>query len=143
MNLEIVIFILISIIIISYDLAKRIVPDRIIIPSTIILWSVALFFEKSLLELGMLTLVATIIFVGLLATPFAFGGGDLRYLLFCIPLLDIKSFAWFFLLAGALQAALLLFLQKRRYAFVPTMFAATLLAHFYADSLWQFVGVET
>lgn len=135
-------FITVSLVFIYYDIRYREVPDKIILPAIVvgilIIWNIGSYSMK---DLFFTASIVFLVFIILLATPFPFGGGDLRYAVFCVPLIGMDGLGWFIFLSGLFHLVFLLGVKRSTYAFVPAMFISALLVNFMKDDLWTLIGV--
>lgn len=84
-------------------------------------------------SLGSQELIAVTIVVIIFSIPvilnMAFGGGDIRYGVFCALFVGLEGLGVFVLVAGVLHLLLLAILKKRSFPFAPTMSVAALITY--------------
>ncbi len=118
------------------DAKKEIIPDKIVLPSILIL-ALILFFEKGVPINNLFTAFGVVIFFVILIYFFDdFGGGDIRFGAFCGLFLGFPDIFVFFIICGVLHTATLLLLSKKTVGFAPAMYAAAILASVFADNIW-------
>lgn len=105
------------------------IPDQIILPA-ILMMMVFLFSQGRLDSQHMM---AAIIIMVLFAIPvvlgLGFGGGDVRYGVFCALLTGLPGIGWFVLTAALTHLALLLTFRRTQAGFAPAMSVGALVAY--------------
>jgi len=124
-----VFFILISAIISWIDIKTSLIPDKIILPA--IAAMVFLLFIEGTLDSSRLLAAAVVlaIFIVPVVLNLAFGGGDLRFGIFCALLVGLEGIGYFIALSGALHLLLLLSLRKSHFGFAPAMSTGALITY--------------
>jgi len=122
-------FILISFIISFIDIKRGIIVDKIILPAILIL-IILKYFDNSL---SLYTLVAVVIVLCIFLVPIvlnmAFGGGDLRFGVFCALFLGLELIGPFIMMAGVVHLVILGVVRKKSFAFAPAMSIAALASY--------------
>ena len=122
-------FIIIALIISYIDAKKGLIPDKIILPAIAIL-IVLKYFDNVLSIYDFIAAgIVLVLFVIPIALNMAFGGGDLRFGVFCALYVGLNSVGYFILLAGVIHLLFLLLLKKRSFGFAPAMSIAALLSY--------------
>ena len=103
------------------DFEKQIIPDKIIIPSIVVM--VIIKFSLGTLSLFDLYAVITISVVFLIPILFnmAFGGGDIRFGIFSALLVGLEGIGYFIVVSALIHLVLLLMLKKTELGFAPAM----------------------
>ena len=114
-------FIIVSILISYIDVKKGLILDKIMIPS--IFFIILLKFIEDSLSTQDFIAVAIVFFLFLIPIIFnmAFGGGDLRFGVFCALFVGLASVGYFVMLSGVLHLLLLSVVKKRSFPFAPAM----------------------
>ncbi len=120
--------------IISYiDSKKGIIPDKIILPAIFFLLLLK-YLEASV---SFQNVIAMVIIVILFAIPvifgFEFGGGDIRFGVFCALFIGLENLGVFLAGAGVLHLVILIILKKKSFGFAPAMSLAGLAAYFWGS----------
>lgn len=119
------------------DYKKRIIPDRLSIPSIAILLLIR-FWEKGNIYSEIAAIVTVLALFSILLYFFAdFGGGDLRFGALCAAMLGVGDIFLFFAIAGLLHLLLLPVLKTKVAGFAPAMFAAAVLTHLFSAKIWS------
>ena len=122
-------FITVSIIISYIDIKKELIPDKIILPSLVVL-AILKYFENTLDWQSFLAVfIVLVVFLIPIILNMAFGGGDLRFGAFCALFLGLKPIGLFIMLSGIIHLVITLVLKKKSFAFAPSMSVAALLAY--------------
>lgn len=124
-----VFFIMIAITISIIDYKKRVIPDPIILPAIIILIAMK-WFENSLnTESFIAVAIIAVIFFIPIALGMAFGGGDVRYGVFCALFVSLKGVGLFLIFSGLFHLIVLKVLGKKVFGFAPAMSLGALSAY--------------
>lgn len=119
-------FIFVAIIISYIDIKNSIIPDKIIVPAIAVLLVIKFFSHTLSLNDFIGAGIVLIVFILPILFNMNFGGGDLRFGVFCALFLGLPLIGWFVLLSGVLHLLVLLILKKDSFGFAPAMSAATL-----------------
>lgn len=124
--IALVIFIICSTFISWIDIKRSIIPDRIILPSIVLLAMVK--WGEGNLEVTDLIAMAVVVAVFMVPIMFNmnFGGGDLRFGAFCALFLGLSPLGYFIALAGIVHLLIMAVLRKREFGFAPAMSIASL-----------------
>lgn len=136
MGFDTFLFAAVSATVVLQDVKRFIIPDKIMLPS---IAAMAVLKYYTGVDLSTLLICAGSVFALFVVMLFfidAFGGGDLRFGIFCALYLASFDILWFFVIAGAIQLLLLLVLRRKFWAFAPAMSIAALTAHSFSDKLW-------
>ncbi len=120
--MTVLLFFTIVAVVISYiDAKTEIIPDKIILPALFIL--VALKYYENTLDLNtfMAVCIVLIVFVIPIVLNMAFGGGDLRFGVFCALLVGLEGIGYFIILAGISHLLILSIIRKKSFGFAPAM----------------------
>jgi len=124
-----VLFISIAFIISYIDIKSEIIPDKIMFPS-IGAMIILKYFDDSLSINDLISItIIFIIFVIPIALNMAFGGGDIRFGVFCALFLGLAQIGYFVIFAGLAHLTILFFLKRKSFGFAPAMSLATLIAY--------------
>jgi len=124
-----VLFIGIAFLISYIDIKSSIIPDKIMIPA-IAFMIILKYFDNSLSINDLIAIsIVFIIFVIPIALNMAFGGGDIRFGVFCALFLGLAQIGYFVIFAGLVHLAVLFILKRQSFGFAPAMSLATLLAY--------------
>lgn len=122
-------FIVIAAVISFIDLKKRLIPDKVMLPSIIIMlllkWISDTLSIDDLIAVG----IVTIVFIIPIALGMAFGGGDIRFGIFCALFIGLEEVGIFIMLAGIIQLCILALVRKKSFAFAPAMTLSALTAY--------------
>jgi len=88
-----------------------------------------LFYKLQLGDIYAVLLVF-FLFTMFIALNLKFGGGDIRFGVFCALFLGLHPIGWFILLSGILQIIFLYLTKKETFAFAPAMSLATVVSYF-------------
>ncbi len=126
---SLVLFISIAFIISYVDIKSSLIPDKIIIPAIFAL-IILKYLEDSLhVENFIAVVIIFIIFVIPIALNMAFGGGDIRFGVFCALFLGLAQIGWFVMFAGLLHVVILFLLKRKSFGFAPAMSVSALIAY--------------
>ncbi len=89
-----------------------------------------LFFYKLQLDDIYAVLLVFFLFTIFIVLNLKFGGGDIRFGVFCALFLGLHPLGWFILLSGILQIIFLYLTKKETFAFAPAMSLATVVSYF-------------
>ncbi|MDH4944300.1 prepilin peptidase [Sulfurimonas sp. C5] len=124
-----VFFIIIATIISFIDYKKRLIPDKIILPSIIMMlflkWGDGILTVNDFIAMG----IVIVVFVIPILFGMTFGGGDIRFGVFCALFLGLEQVGVFIALSGVIHLLILAVLQKKSFAFAPAMTLASLVAY--------------
>jgi len=124
-----VLFIGIAFVISYIDIKSSIIPDKIMLPA-ILAMLILKYFDSSLsLDDLIAVSIIFIIFVIPIALDMAFGGGDIRFGVFCALFLGLAQIGYFVIFAGLAHLTILFFLKRKSFGFAPAMSFATLVAY--------------
>jgi len=119
--LALLFFITISGIISYIDIKSGLILDKIMFPSFVILLLIK-YLENSLSMYDLIAIVIVlIIFIIPIILNMAFGGGDLRFGVFCALFLGLAPIGYFIMLSGLFHVILLAVLKKTSFPFAPAM----------------------
>jgi len=128
--LILVYFIVIAFMISYIDFKKNIIPDKIIIPAILLLIVLKLYENNlSLYDVTAVSLVL-LIFVIPIIFDMEFGGGDLRYGVFCALFTGLNTIGYFIMLSGIIHLLILGITKRRSHGFAPAMSLAAMLSYF-------------
>jgi len=124
-----VLFIGVAFVISYIDIKSSLIPDKIMFPA--IAGMIVLKYLYNSLSINDLIAVSIIfiIFVIPIALNLAFGGGDIRFGVFCALFLGLAQIGYFVIFAGLLHLIILFILKRKSFGFAPAMSLATLLAY--------------
>ena len=124
-----VLFIGVAFVISYIDIKSSLIPDKIMFPA--IVGMIVLKYLDNSLSINDLIAVSIIfiIFVIPIALDLAFGGGDIRFGVFCALFLGLAQIGYFVIFAGLLHLIILFLLKRKSFGFAPAMSLATLLAY--------------
>ena len=124
-----VLFIGVAFVISYIDIKSSLIPDKIMFPT--IAGMIVLKYLYNSLSINDLIAVSIIfiIFVIPIALNLAFGGGDIRFGVFCALFLGLAQIGYFVIFAGLLHLIILFILKRKSFGFAPAMSLATLLAY--------------
>ena len=126
---SLVLFISVAFVISYIDIKSSLIPDKIIIPAFLAL-IVLKYFENTLhVEHFIAMAIIFILFVIPIALNMAFGGGDIRFGVFCALFLGLAQIGWFVMFAGLLHVAILFLLKRESFGFAPAMSVSALIAY--------------
>lgn len=139
MSVALLFFVLIGGVVAIIDYKKEVIPDKIMLPSIVILALIS-HFEGSL-ELNHLlaALLVGLFFVILLYFFADFGGGDIRFGVFCALFLGFPDIFVFFIIAGLIHTGVLAASLKKTVGFAPAMFVSSLATKLFASCIWGFL----
>lgn len=124
-----VLFISIALVISYIDIKKSMIPDKIIFPAIVGMLILKYIDDSlSLNDLIAVTLIFTI-FVIPIALNMAFGGGDIRFGVFCALFLGLAQIGYFVIFAGLVHLIILFLLKRKSFGFAPAMSIATLMVY--------------
>ena len=124
-----VLFISVAFIISYIDIKSSLIPDKIMFPAILAMF-ILKYFENSLSINDLIAIsIIFIIFVVPIALNLAFGGGDIRFGVFCALFLGLAQIGYFVIFAGLLHLMILFILRRKSFGFAPAMSLATLLAY--------------
>jgi leader peptidase (prepilin peptidase) / N-methyltransferase len=108
------------------DAKHSFIPDFIVIPSIVLLAGLK-WFGHTLLYTDLLAmLIVFVLFLIPILLGMNFGGGDLRFGVFCALLTGLDYVGYFIALSGILHLLLLFVLQKKEFGFAPAMSVSAL-----------------
>lgn len=122
-------FIFISLIISYIDIKKSIIPDTIILPSIVLLLCIKWYTSTLLFSDLFAMIIIFVVFMVPIIVNMTFGGGDLRFGVFCALFVGLESVGYFVLFAGVIHLLILFLLQKKSFGFAPAMSISALLAY--------------
>jgi len=124
-----VLFIGVAFVISYIDIKSSLIPDKIMFPA--IVGMIVLKYLDNSLSINNLIAVSIIfiIFVIPIVLDLAFGGGDIRFGVFCALFLGLAQIGYFVIFAGLLHLIILFILKRKSFGFAPAMSLATLLAY--------------
>ena len=123
-------FIIIAFLISYIDAKNGVIPDKIILPAIVAL-IVLKYFDNVLSTYDFIAAaIVFVLFIIPIALNMAFGGGDLRFGVFCALFVGLNSVGYFILFAGVIHLFLLFLVKKKSFGFAPAMSVAALLSHF-------------
>lgn len=73
--------------------------------------------------------IVTVVFIIPIIFGMVFGGGDIRYGVFCALFVGLKPIGFFLIFAGVLHLVVLALLKKKSFGFAPAMSLAALGAY--------------
>jgi len=124
-----VLFISVAFIVSYIDIKSSLIPDKIMFPAILAMF-ILKYFENSLSINDLIAIsIIFIIFVVPIALNLAFGGGDIRFGVFCALFLGLAQIGYFVIFAGLLHLMILFILRRKSFGFAPAMSLATLLAY--------------
>ena len=124
-----VLFISIAFVISYIDIKSSLIPDKIMFPA-IISMIILKYLENSLSIDDLIAIsIIFIIFVIPIALDMAFGGGDIRFGVFCALFLGLAQIGYFVIFAGLVHLMILFILKRKSFGFAPAMSLATLIAY--------------
>lgn len=127
--LPLIFFIVIATITSYIDYKKRLIPDKIILPSIIVM--LFLKWESGILSINDFIAMVIVIVVFIIPILFGmvFGGGDIRFGAFCALFVGLEQVGVFIALSGIVHLLILAVLRKKSFAFAPAMTLASLIAY--------------
>lgn len=122
-------FLFISIIITYIDVKNNLIPDKIVLPAILGLL-VLKFLDESLStnDFFAAAIVFTV-FVVPVAFNMLFGGGDIRFGVFCALFVGLGDIGWFIMLSGLIHLLILYILREKSFAFAPSMSLSALMTY--------------
>ena len=116
--------------IISYiDIKKGLILDKIMFPSFMVLLLIKYLDDSLSIQDLIAIVVVLIIFVIPILLNMAFGGGDLRFGVFCALFLGLAPIGYFIMFAGLVHVVLLTIIKKTSFPFAPAMSIAAIGAY--------------
>lgn len=122
-------FIVISLLVSYIDIKSFLIPDKVILPSILLLFFIKWYTSILLFSDLIAIIIVLIIFMVPIILNMSFGGGDLRFGVFCALFVGLESVGYFVLFAGVIHLLVLFFLQKKSFGFAPAMSLSTLLVY--------------
>jgi len=122
-------FISIALIISYIDIKKTTIADNIIIPAIFILILLKWYYSTLFLSDFIAAAIVFFIFLIPIALNMAFGGGDLRYGVFCSIFLGLAQIGIFLIFCGIIHLLILLLIRKKVFAFAPAMSIAVIISY--------------
>lgn len=122
-------FIVISLLVSYIDIKSSLIPDKVILPSILLLFFIKWYTSILLFSDLIAIIIVLIIFMVPIILNMSFGGGDLRFGVFCALFVGLESVGYFVLFAGVIHLLVLFFLQKKSFGFAPAMSLSTLLVY--------------
>ena len=124
-----VLFISIAFIISYIDIKSSLIPDKVMFPA-IMGMLILKYFDDSLSINDLIAVsIIFIIFVIPIALDMAFGGGDIRFGVFCALFLGLAQIGYFVIFAGLVHLMILFILKRKSFGFAPAMSLAALMAY--------------
>jgi len=114
-------FITIAVLISYIDAKKELIPDKIIVPAIFVLLFLKYLNETLNLHDFLAAFIVFSIFLIPIVFNMAFGGGDLRFGVFCALFVGLESIGYFIIIAGLSHLVLLTLLRKTSFGFAPAM----------------------
>ena len=127
--MSLIFFIIVATIISYIDYTKRLIPDKIIFPSIIVMlflkWGDGILTINDFIAMG----IVIVVFIIPILFGMTFGGGDIRFGAFCALFLGLEQVGVFVALSGVIHLLILALLRKKSFAFAPAMTLASLVAY--------------
>ena len=124
-----VLFISVAFIISYIDIKSSIIPDKIILPAIFGLIILKYLDSSLCINDFIAVIIIFIIFVIPIALNMAFGGGDIRFGVFCALFLGLAQIGYFVIFAGLLHLMILFALKKDSFGFAPAMSLSALIVY--------------
>ncbi|MFT7860534.1 MAG: prepilin peptidase [Sulfurimonas sp.] len=122
-------FIIIASIISAIDYKKRVIPDKIILPAIAGLIALKAIDNSLKTEDFIAAAIVAGIFILPIVFGMAFGGGDIRYGVFCALFLGLEGIGIFIALSGVYHLIVLAFVKRKVFGFAPAMSLGALSAY--------------
>lgn len=117
------------------DFETEIIPDKIMLPSIVVMIILKYFVETlSLFDLYAVIVISVVFFVPILFNM-AFGGGDIRFGIFCALLVSLEGIGYFIILSALIHLLFLALLRKKELGFAPAMSIGTIVTYLYIEGI--------
>lgn len=122
-------FLVISIIITYIDIKDNLIPDKIVLPAIVGLLILKFLDETLSVNDFIAAGIVFTIFVIPIVLDMMFGGGDIRFGIFCALFIGLGSIGWFIMLSGVIHLLILYIVKEKSFAFAPSMSLSALIVY--------------